>query len=544
MAPQEKEKRQDVDVADISRIADWNRLREDANVATQDEHSTTFLEAVRRYPKAVAWSGIVSLCIIMDGYDTALIFSLFGFPAFQKKYGHEIADSGTYNLDAKWQMALGMGTPVGNVVGILLNGYLTDRFGHKRVLYGGLTALTGLIFIQVFAQNVETLFVGQLLCGIPWGIFTTMAPAFASEVAPMVLRSYLETWIVCCWGIGQFLSYAVLFSLHDWQGEWAYRIPFALQWMWPVIIMPLAAFCPESPWWLVRNGEVDKAESSVRRLISAPTKQVAEDQAKKTVALMIKTNQLESDMNRNTSFLACFRGSDLWRTEIASMAWCSQVLTGFVIQTFATYFFQQAGLDAGDSFKMTLGVGAIRLLCNLGSAALSGNFGRRRLFLTGCAVMGVLMFLIGGLSFGPPNSAFGFATSAVYLLWTAVWCLTVEPLSYVIIGEVSSTRLRSKTISVAGGNYLIINIINSVVAPYILNPERANWKGKTGLLTGCLTVLAFAWAYFRLPETRGRTFEELDILFGQGDLKARDFSEAVIEREGEEVRVMVPGKSG
>jgi MFS transporter, SP family, general alpha glucoside:H+ symporter len=67
-------------------------------------------------------------------------------------------------------------------------------------------------------------------------MFTTMAPAYASEVAPLALRSYLETWVVCCWGIGQFFSYAVLFSLNDRSDAWAYRIPFAVQWVWPAII--------------------------------------------------------------------------------------------------------------------------------------------------------------------------------------------------------------------------------------------------------------------------------------------------------------------
>lgn len=521
-------------------VEDRNRLREDANLATEDEHNTKFVQGVKRYPKAVAWSAVVSLCIIMDGYDTALMGSLFGFPAFQKRFGHEVGDTGKYTLDAQWQMALGMASPVGNVIGIGLNGYLTDRYGHKSVLHGGLLALSCLIFIQFFASSVEVLFVGQLLCGIPWGIFTTLAPAFASEVVPLILRSYLETWVVCCWGIGQFISYAVLFSLNKWESHWAYRIPFAVQWVWPVIIIPIAAFCPESPWWLVRKERYDNAEKSVMRLTSASNKEVAKEQAKKAVALMIETNRLEQDMSQDTSYLACFTGTDLWRTEIACMAWGSQILTGFVIQGYATYFFQQAGLSPDDSFKMTLGIGGIHLLCNMASAALSGNYGRRTLFLSGCVALAILMLLLGFLALGPQNSAFGFATSSVYLVWFGVWCLTLGPIPYVIIGEVSSTRLRSKTIALSRGTYLVLNIINSVVAPYILNPEWANWRGKAGFLTAGLTVISLVWAYFRLPETGKRTFEELDILFGEKNMTARKFSQAVIRRDGDVVRVTGP----
>lgn len=521
-------------------VGDWKQLRQDATLATEGEHNTTFAQAVRRFPKAAFWSGVVSLCIIMDGYDGALLGSLFGFPAFRKKYGHKIKEQDGYTLDAQWQVALGMGSNVGSIIGITLNGYLADRFGHRLVLQGGLFSLTGFIFLSFFAHDVQTLFAGQFLCGISWGIFTTMAPAFASEVAPLVLRSYLETWVVCCWGIGQFLSYAVLFTLNGWDSDWAYRIPFAVQWVWPLVIAPLVAFCPESPWWLVRRKRYRRAEQSILRLTSATTEEEARVAAKRTLALMIETDRLEQEMARDTSYAACFTGKDLRRTEIASVAWGSQILTGFVIQGWATYFFQQAGLNHNDSFKMTLGIGGIHLLCNAGSAVLTGNYGRRRLFMTGCAVLSALMFAIGGLAFGPLITAFGFATSAVYLVWFGVWCLSMGPLPYIINGEISSARLRSKTIAIARGTYVVLNIINSVASPYILNPERGNWRGKAGLLTGGLTVISLIWAYLRLPETRCRTYEELDILFAEKDLPARDFARAVIHRDGETITVSRP----
>ena len=119
-------------------------------------------------------------------------------------------------------------------------------------------------------------------------------------------------------------------------------------------------------------------------------------------------------------------------------------------------------------------------------------------------------------------------------------CLTLGPLPYVINGEVSSTRLRSKTIAIARGTYLVGNIINSAVAPYILNPTAGNWKGKTGFLTAGLTVLSLVWAFFRLPETRARTFEELDILFAEKHMTARKFSKAVIARDGDVITVTGP----
>lgn len=513
--------------------------REEANTATEHEHSIGFFGACRKYPKAVAWSGIVSLCIIMDGYDNALMGSLFGFPAFQKYYGHPFGGQGKYQLNTKWQVALSMGNPVGNVFGVFLNGIFTDWFGHKPVALVSLAILTGLIFIQFFATSVEVLFAGQILCGIPWGIFSTLAPAYASEVAPLALRSYFETWVVSCWGIGQFISYAVIFTLNKRDDHWAFRIPFAVQWIWPVIIIPILIFCPESPWWYVRKQRFDEARSSIKRLMSKKSVETSvEEESENQLALMIETDKLEKAQNESASFISCFQGDNLWRTEIACFAWASQIWTGFVISGFSSYFFQQAGLSANNSYKMTLGMGGIHLSCNLISAIISGNYGRRRPYMIGCGAMVVLMVIIGILAaVGPSGTTFGFATSAVFMVWYAVWCLTLGPLPYVIVSEVSSTRLRSKTFVLSRGSYIVMNIVNSVVAPYLLNPESANWKGKVGFLTGGLTFFCMVWAYFRLPETMNRTFEEMDILFSRKTTNARNFGKAAIIREGMEVDV-------
>jgi MFS transporter, SP family, general alpha glucoside:H+ symporter len=75
----------------------------------------------------------------------------------------------------------------------------------------------------------------------------------------------------------------------------------------------------------------------VMRLSSAPTKEIQEEKARKTVALMIETNRLEQEMDEKTSWAALFTGTDLWRTEVAAVSWGIQITSGFVIQGYATY---------------------------------------------------------------------------------------------------------------------------------------------------------------------------------------------------------------
>ncbi|KAJ5109432.1 hypothetical protein N7456_006107 [Penicillium angulare] len=507
-------------------VQGWMGLAEDARNATIQEHRLTFFEAVKLYPKACLWTMVVSLVVILDGYDTALIGSLFGFPAFQKQFGNPTDTPGSYQLEPRWQTALGLASPLGNIVGIYINAFLTERWGHKKTCLGTLGFLTGVLFIPFFAKSIQVLFVGELLCGLAWGVFTTLAPAYASEVTPVVLRSYLETYVVLCWGIGQFVATGILDSLDHRSDQWAWRIPLAVQWVWPVIIAPVLAFAPESPWWLVRKGRIQDAENSVKRLSSSSDP----DFAKKSVALMVQTTDLEKVLTEGASFLDCFRGSNAWRTEIGCIVWTSQVLCGFAITSYATYFYEQAGLATADAYKMSVGQSGLHFLCTLLSVFITGNFGRRPVLFWGYGGMCMSMMLIGILACVPQTSSLGYGESAMYLLWYVFYELTIGPIAFIIVGEISSTRLRSKSISLARNAYNVANVFSSTVAPYTLNPTAGDWKGKTAFLAAGFTIFIIVWAYFRLPESRGRTYEELDILFSR-DLKAWEFRDAEVEED-------------
>lgn len=164
-----------------------------AQAATTTEHTLTPLDGFKMYPKAVAWSVLVSMTVVMDGYDQAFLGQLFAEKAFQKQFGEPYKKG--YQLKAAWQTGLSMSSSVGVLVGILLNGYIAERIGMKKTLMSSFVVLSGLIFILVFAQSSPVLLAGEFLCGIPWGIFHTTAPAYASEVCPTVLRGYLTTFI-------------------------------------------------------------------------------------------------------------------------------------------------------------------------------------------------------------------------------------------------------------------------------------------------------------------------------------------------------------
>ncbi|KAF5016118.1 hypothetical protein F66182_12305, partial [Fusarium sp. NRRL 66182] len=203
--------------------------------------------------------------------------------------------------------------------------------------------------------------------------------------------------------------------------QWSYRIPFALQWIWPLPLMIVCFFAPESPWYLVRHDRLEEAKHSLRRLGGNKT----EEQINGQLAMLVHTAKIESSLEVGKSYLDCFKGTDLRRTEICCLAFVGQIM-----------------------------------------------------------------------------SSSSFAYSPSYFFTTAV--------------------------SLARVSYQIINIVSQVLEPYFMNPTAWNASGKTGFFWGGTALIIFVWSYFRLPEAKGRTYEELDIIFAR-KVSARKFASQEVD---------------
>lgn len=169
------------------------------------------------------------MTVIMEGYDVTLLGSFYGYPMFRNKYGEYLNEESGNQISSTWQQRFNCLAAVANIIGALMNGWATARWGHRKVLIVSLCWLSAFIFIVFFAPTIEILLVGQTLCNVPWGVFATTGPSYAAEVTPLAIRGYLTAYINLCWVIGQFLSALILNALVDNKTEWSYRIPFALQ---------------------------------------------------------------------------------------------------------------------------------------------------------------------------------------------------------------------------------------------------------------------------------------------------------------------------
>ncbi|KAK3956650.1 hypothetical protein QBC32DRAFT_227192 [Pseudoneurospora amorphoporcata] len=504
--------------------ADNDVVRVEAKQAADTEHEMTLLRAIKLYPKAIGWSVLLSSTLIMEGYDLALLGSLYASPVFNKKFGEFDPEKGKYLVSAAWQSGLSNGARAGEIFGLIFAGWAADRIGYKNTTIASLVLMIAFIFVLFFAPNIKVLVVGEILCGIPWGAFQSVTPAYASEVAPMVLRPYLTTFINMCWVIGQFFAAAVNKGSVGRTDQWAYRIPFGVQWVWPIPILAGLIFAPESPWWYVRHGRREEAKQSLLRLTSRNQPGFNVDE---TLAMIEHTNELEKQLKEGVTFRDCFRGIDLRRTEIVVGIWLVQTLGGQNLMGYFSYFLTQAGMDASNSFSLSMGQYALGMVGTAGSWFLMSRVGRRRIHFGGLCAQFCLLLIVGCLSFGG-NKASVWAIGGVLIAFTFVYDFAVGPVTYCLVSELSSTRLKAKTIVLARAAYNASNIFVNVMTNYQLSTGAWNWGARTAFFWAGSCLLSAIWVFFRLPEPKGRTYAELDILF-ERKVAARKFAKTKVD---------------
>ncbi|KAL6243125.1 hypothetical protein RBB50_010225 [Rhinocladiella similis] len=494
---------------------------------TAQEHSMGVFQALKTYKRAAFWSILISTTVVMEGYDVTLISSFFGYPTFRRKYGAYLDEESGYQISATWQQRFNCLGALANIIGALLNGWATARWGHRRVLMFCLFWLTGLIFIVFFAPTIEVMLLGSFFCGIPWGVFATTGPSYAAEVTPLAIRGYLTAYVNLCWCIGQFISAGVLKGLVDNDTAWSYRVPFAVQWIWPVPLFIAAYLAPESPWYFVRTDRIEAARKSLERL----TEPEHHGEIDPTIAMMVHTNKLEMQERSGVKLWDALRGTNRRRTEIACMGFLSQITNGGALCYSGSFFFQQTGISASASYAISLGGTGIAFVGTIISWLYIYRWGRRTIWLVGFSFLVVILWTIGFLALPHQTKALAWGQSLLCIVWLGAYSMSVGPIIYTLVSEIGSTRLRTQTVVLARSTYYVGNIIcGGLLQPKLISPGAWNAKGKTAFFWAGLATLTLIWGYFRLFETKDRTFGELDFMF-QNNVPARKSAKYQIREE-------------
>ena len=146
-------------------------LSADASAAAESERKMGFRQGVKLYPLAIFFSFGLSLAVVMEGYDTWLLGNFYGMRSFARKFGEPagiVDGEQTYQVTVTWQNALGNGTATAQIIGLFINGIVSERIGYRYTMIGALVLISAFIFIQFFAVNVHMLLAGYIMSGLPW----------------------------------------------------------------------------------------------------------------------------------------------------------------------------------------------------------------------------------------------------------------------------------------------------------------------------------------------------------------------------------------
>lgn len=188
------------------------------------EHELGFWRAVCMYPKATFWAMFFCIAVVMAGFDGQIITSFYALPAFQRKYGDKVGDG--YEIYAPWQTGLGMGNPIGQVLGALACSYPMQKFGRRLTLAMCCCWSIAFVFLQFFATSIGMLCAGEVIGGLAYGFYVVIAPTYASEICPLALRGVLTASVNLAFVIGQFIAQGCAAGVESRLDEWAYKAPF------------------------------------------------------------------------------------------------------------------------------------------------------------------------------------------------------------------------------------------------------------------------------------------------------------------------------
>ncbi|KAI1000344.1 hypothetical protein K3495_g7851 [Podosphaera aphanis] len=515
-APKDLEYQSDIKANLRKDLSEKTHLAKIYNAAQQTE---TWKEAIRNNPKALLWCCYSLFTCVMWGYDGLASNIILSIPQFRQDYGKPFGDQ--YTIAPIWQLGLAGGSLLGLLMGGVGTGFVAKRWGRQIcMLISYIFTIVGVFFQWFSPGSLPILFFGKFLTGIPLGVFITIAPTYCSEIAPLVLRGAVTAAVNWSIVLGQCMAYVALQQTQHISGKASYLTLFAIQWPFALFALGFLYWFPESPYHLVAQGQIEKAKKNCLRLHNSNF----------DVEGYMASIQIDLDMQAQTqpSFKECFRGKTRLRTLIAASTFFIQSVSGVSwIIGYMAYFLQLGGLTVSESFNATVWLSFLSLVGNMAGWYFVEEFGRRNTALYGSISLAASLFMIGTASVIPGGI---WAQVAFMGLWSFLFQSTIGSVSWPIITEVSKSSLRGHTQAIATVTQGVVGAIGGVLLPFAVNPDSGNLGGKIAFIYGSILAVSCIGVWRWYPETKGRTFEEIERLF-EMDINPRDFKKTVLTKD-------------
>ncbi|TDZ20968.1 Major facilitator-type transporter ecdC [Colletotrichum orbiculare MAFF 240422] len=485
----------------------------------------TNLKKDKRY---VLWALYVMSLVFGWGYDSGLSGVAIAFPEFRKAYGEFYQAGDQFVIPALWQSLWNAASTIGQVLGAFLTGQFADLVGRKLVLWAAIVLSLAASFALVFAPSLPILFVSKLLLGLSVGLSTVTPPLYVTENAPAALRSTLSSLTNVIIVLGFFLSSITGWGSSKISGQWSYRLAFSMTFLVPTLFAIVLPFLPESPVWYVKKGRDDDARRAIVKLYGET---VDVEERLGFIKSELETEAGEASAAKKTSWAAIFTKEHRWRTLVAVLGLQSQNFSGgYFANTYQTYYLELVGQS--DPFGLTAISSTLQFLSNCVAVSVSDVLPRRKALIGGGTLLCCWGVVIGGTSLaGTSNQAANTALLAFMITWSMLYTATVGCFGWAVAQETASQATRPKTIAFTLVCQQLTALLLSSVFPFFINPDQLNWGGKVMFLFVGAEIFLLGGLWLFQPETKNRTYQDIDFLYAQG-VPARRFSDYAVADGG------------
>jgi SP family arabinose:H+ symporter-like MFS transporter len=419
---------------------------------------------------------------LLFGFDTAVIS---GAVPFLKTY---------FNLD---DIALGWAVSsllVGCIFGVIVSGKPADVLGRRKTLIIGSLLFLISALGSALSSQLYVFIIFRFIGGIAVGTASMLSPMYISEISPAEKRGSLVSLNQLAIVIGilvAFFSNYLLSSTGD------------NNWRWMLAVMGLPAllffvtllFIPESPRWLIQKGRDKEAYKILERINGTESADIEMGAVKFSITNDTKGSYKEIFSKKITPIL--------WIGIVVAVF--SQVTGINSIMYYAPMIFAKTGIGVNNALMQTIAVGGVNLIFTFVAIKYIDKFGRKPLLIGGSIGMAVSLFVLA-IAFYLHQFG-GFLILTFVLIYIASFAASLGPVTWVFIAEIYPNRLRSEAMSVAVVLLWAAVFLVSFTFPYMLNVFGG---GTAFLVFGCMCVIYLIFLFIKIPETKGKSLEELE----------------------------------
>lgn len=440
---------------------------------------------------------------LLFGYDWVVIG---GAKPFYEAYFH-ITDPAT----SGWAMSSAL---VGCIVGAMVSGWLSDRFGRRLPLIIAAIAFTLSAVGTALANDFDWFVFWRIVGGVGIGLASALAPVYIAEISPAEKRGRFVAINQLTIVIGVLAAQLVNLMiaepvasaatqaeiLQTWNAQIGWRYMFGAEGVPAVLFLLLMFVVPESPRWLAKANRYPQAEKVLRRIGSV-------EYAQHTLSDI--RHSLGSE-NQQVPLSA------LWQPKVRPIVVMGVVLAVFqqwcginVIFNYAQEIFASAGFDINDTLKSIVATGLINLIFTLLALPLVDRIGRRRLMQYGAAGLTIIYVLIGmAYSFG----IMGLPVLLLVLVAIAIYAVTLAPVTWVLLSEIFPNRVRGTAMATCTLALWVACFVLTYTFPLL---NVALGAAGSFFLYGAICLAGWAFVQLKVPETKGVSLEVLEQQLGQ-----------------------------